>query len=116
MQSVIPALRVVSWERSRAFYVDILGCAVDWEHRFGPDFPVFAQISRGGMTLYLSEHAGDCEVGGLVYLYVEDVDAWHREIIEKGFDTPFPQDQEFGLRDFRVHDPDGNQLDIATRL
>jgi hypothetical protein len=44
-----------------------LGFHIDWEHRFRPNFPVFVQISRDGMVIFLSEHAGDCEVGGLVH-------------------------------------------------
>ena len=32
--STIPVLRIFSVEKARAFYVDYLGFAVDWEHRF----------------------------------------------------------------------------------
>ena len=116
VQNVIPALQISSWNDSRQFYIEGLRFAVDWQHRFESGFPLFIQISRGDLTLYLSEHTGDCEVGGLVYLYVEDVDAWHRQVVANGIDAPPPENQEFGLRDFRVRDCDGNQLNIATRF
>ena len=45
--------------RSRAFYVDRLGFRVDWTHRFEPELPALLQVSRDGMTFYLSEHVMD---------------------------------------------------------
>src|SRR5262249_20789769 len=73
-QRVIPALRMTQYARSKEFYVDKLGFALEWEHRFGPKMPVFCSISREGMQLYLSEHRGDCQVGGLVHFLIESVD------------------------------------------
>ncbi|SDW69723.1 hypothetical protein SAMN05421681_102581 [Lysobacter enzymogenes] len=35
-QTVIPQLRILRADRSLPFYVDGLGFAVDWEHRFEP--------------------------------------------------------------------------------
>lgn len=116
MQRVIPTLRITDWERSRAFYLDRLGFALDWEHRFEPNFPVFCQVSRDGLLLYLSQHAGDCQPGGLVHLYVDDADAWHADFARRGLAAPAPETQPWGNRDFRVNDPDGNQLCICTRV
>jgi hypothetical protein len=33
---------------------------------------------------FLKEHTGDCPVGGLIHLYVPDVDAWFAEFDGKG--------------------------------
>ncbi|UBF28890.1 VOC family protein [Kovacikia minuta CCNUW1] len=117
MQNVYPTLRITDYETSRSFYVDKLGFWIDWEHRFEPHFPVFMQITREGLSLYLSQHQGDCQVGGLVYLYVPNVDSWYHEMTHKGvqIDAP-PTDQPWGDRDIRVVDSDGNQLNICTRL
>lgn len=65
-QRVFPQLRMTSWHRSRAFYVDGLGFKVDWEHRFEPGFPVFTQISRDGLSLFLTEHAAIASPGVLL--------------------------------------------------
>ena len=54
-QTVIPQLRILRADRSLPFYVDGLGFAVDWEHRFEPGFPLFVQITRAGQTLFLVE-------------------------------------------------------------
>lgn len=75
---VVPALRMTNYARSKAFYVDRIGFSVEWEHRFEPHFPVFMSVARDGMRLYLSEHAGDCQVGGLVHFSIPDVDAGGR--------------------------------------
>jgi catechol 2,3-dioxygenase-like lactoylglutathione lyase family enzyme len=116
-QCVMPTLRMTSYEQSKAFYVDGLGFQIDWEHRFKPDFPVFMQVSREGLAFFLSEHTGDCPVGGLVHLYVPDVDAWYAEFQSKGVQVKEPPNQSLqGLRDMTIEDPDGNKLRICTRL
>lgn len=47
---VMPTLRMTDYVRSKQFYVEGLGFQVDWEHRFRPGFPVFAQVSRDGLA------------------------------------------------------------------
>jgi catechol 2,3-dioxygenase-like lactoylglutathione lyase family enzyme len=109
-QRVIPALRITSETRSKAFYLDRLGFSLEWEHRFEPNFPVFLSISRDGMQLYLSEHAGDCQVGGLVHFLIEDVDAWCLEFQGRGVTMTELPNNDLGFRNMTVTDPDGNQL------
>src|SRR3954447_20631402 len=61
----------------------------------GPHFPAFVQVSRDGLTFYLTEPAGDCQ----------------------GVAVGEPPDEGIeGLRSMTVVDPDGNQLRICTRL
>ena len=36
----IPILRLFDEAVARAFYIDFLGFAVDWEHRFKPGLPL----------------------------------------------------------------------------
>jgi glyoxalase superfamily protein len=67
--------------RASFFYSKGLGFHFDREHPFEPDLPVFMQISRDGMTIYLSEHRGDCQPRGLVRSFVTDVDAWYQEVL-----------------------------------
>ena len=88
------ALRITDEARSKAFYVDGLGFRVDWEHRFEPRFPVFMQVSRDGMSIYLTEHTGDCEAGGLVHFYVPDVDAWYAEFLARGVVVKEPPNED----------------------
>ena len=110
IQRVVPALRTTDSARSKSFYVEQLGFRVEWEHRFGAGFPLFLSIARDGMQIYLTEHAGDCQVGGLVHFVIEDVDAWHREFEERGVRATEAPNDDLGFRNMTITDPDGNQL------
>jgi catechol 2,3-dioxygenase-like lactoylglutathione lyase family enzyme len=79
-QYVFPQLRVRDWKRAHQFYVEGLGFQVDWTHQFEAGFPVFAQVSREGRALFLTEHAGDCEPGGAAYIVLDDMDAFYHEV------------------------------------
>lgn len=114
-QRVFPQLRMTNWDRSKQFYVDGLGFHVDWEHRFGPGFPVFTQLTRDGLSLFLTEHAGDCQVGGAAYFVVDDVDALYGEIRGRGIrPSQPPEDTPWQTREMDVIDPDGNRLRFAN--
>lgn len=118
MQKVIPAFRITDYIRSKVFYVEGMGFRIDWEHQYEPHFPVFAQISKDEMTIYLTEHTEDCQVGGLIHFFVPNVDNWYSELKSKKdirIIEPPNEDLE-GLRMMTVLDPDGNQLRICTRL
>jgi catechol 2,3-dioxygenase-like lactoylglutathione lyase family enzyme len=115
-QEVIPTLRITDYRLSRAFYTALLGFRVDWEHCYDPETAVFMQISRAGMLIFLTQHEGDCQVGGLVHFFVPDVDALHAELCRRG--TPVKESPHMGIEGHRMMtlvDPDGNQLRICTR-
>ena len=113
----MPTLRITDYAASKAFYCEGLGFQIDWEHRFKSGFPVFMQVSRDGLAFFLTEHTGDCPVGGLIHLYVPDVDAWFGECQRRGVPVnESPNESLQGLRSMTVVDPDGNKLHICTRL
>lgn len=114
-QTVIPQLRIANAERSLKFYVDGLGFTVDWKHQFEPGYPWFFSITRQGQTVFLSEHAGDCEPGGAVYFAVPDAEGCYEEFASRGIAAVGkPQNTPWGSREFRLKDPDGNQLRFAS--
>ena len=61
---VTPTLRIFDEAKAREFYLGYLGFGVEFEHRFGPDMPLFLCVFRGDCRLYLSEHNGDGTPGG----------------------------------------------------
>lgn len=65
---VVPILRMFDVGKPREFCVDYLGLAVDWELRFSDDAPLYMQVSRGDLVLYLSEHHRDGTPGSAVYV------------------------------------------------
>ena len=109
-QRMIPALRITDYARSKEYYVGKLGFRIMWEHRFEPHFPVFMSIARDGLEIYLTEHSGDCQVGGLVHFVIPDVDAWHAEFKQRGATVAEAPNDDLGFRNMTIRDPDGNQL------
>ena len=115
---VVPTLRIFSLEKAREFYLDFLGCTVDWEHRFTPDAPVYMQVSRGELKLHLSEHHGDGSPGHHVYVYATGVRELHRELTDKNYRYNHPglQEQDWGMLDLQVVDPFNNRITFAEPI
>lgn len=114
----IPILRIFNVEKAKEFYVDFLGFAVDWEHRFDEKAPLYMQISRAGCVLHLSEHHGDCCPGSTVFLRVADVEEYHREITAKsyGFMRPGVEKTFHKSKCMEVIDPFGNRIRFDESL
>lgn len=108
----VPILRIFDVAKAREFYVDFLGFAVDWEHRFETGLPLYMQISRDGLVLHLSEHHGDCSPGAAARIAVSDVDALHKDLSAKAykFARPGIESTPWGTRELSVKDPFGNRL------
>lgn len=64
--STTPILRIFDEAKAREFYVAFLELSVDWEHRFGDNFPLYMQVSKDTCIIHLSEHYGDCSPGSAV--------------------------------------------------
>ncbi|RMI46459.1 glyoxalase superfamily protein [Streptomyces triticirhizae] len=108
VEEAIPILRVREVAAALGWYLR-LGFGLRWEHRFEPGFPVFAEVARGALRLFLSEHEGDARPGGLVYLRLADLDAVAEEF------GVVPRDEPWG-REIELTDPDGNRLRISDAL
>ncbi len=108
----IPITRIFDQEKAKAFYVEYLGMQIDWEHRFGDDFPVYMQVSKGDLVLHLSEHSGDCTPGSKVFVNVKDIDALFAELDAKDYTFCKPQieDAPWGDRCLTVVDPFSNRI------
>ncbi|NPC55679.1 VOC family protein [Caenimonas sp. S4] len=116
-QTVIPQLRITSARDSLPFYLQGLGFVIDWQHQFEPGSPLFLQLTRACQTIFLTEHTGDCQVGGAVYFIVPDVDDCYRDFTARGFaKTAPPADTSWGSREMVIVDPDGNRLRFATHV
>lgn len=105
-------LRIFDTEKARAFYVDFLGFKVDWEHRFGENFPLYLQVSRDGCVLHLTEHHGDCSPGAALRIETEGLTDFHAELVAKDNRNMKPgvEIMPWGSRDMCVIDPFGNRL------
>lgn len=112
MLQTIPLLRIFSEAKAKEFYVDFLGFAVDWEHRFEPRAPLYMQVSRGNCVLHLTEHHGDCCPGSTAFVRMTGIEEFHREISAKGyaFMRPGIELAPWGAKCMEVIDPFGNRI------
>ena len=52
-----------------------------------------------------------------LHLAVDDVDAYHRQLVEGGLDVPeAPEDRPWGLRTFHVKDPNGYEWEFVQEI
>jgi catechol 2,3-dioxygenase-like lactoylglutathione lyase family enzyme len=104
---------VANLDASLAFYTRILG----FKERFR--FGDYAGVEHGEVQIHLSgpHSTNKRQMGqGGVYIFCDDVDAYHAEIVSRGAKPQAPpNDYEYGMRDFAVTDPDGNLLVSARR-
>ncbi len=119
LSRVVPILRMFDVAKTREFYVGYLGFAVDFEHRFDDDAPLFMQVSRNGAVLQLSEHHGDGPPGvHLTILIAAGLDALHAELRAKRYRYMRPGivTTEWGTRDLNVWDPVGNRIGFSEPI
>ncbi len=112
----IPILRIFDEAKAREFYLDFLGFTHDWDHRFAPGMPLYMQVSRGRVILHLSEHHGDASPGATEFIWMEGIEAFHRELLAKRYKNSRPglETVDWGLQ-VEVPDPFGNRLRFAQR-
>ncbi len=117
LSTTTPILRSFDETKAREFYVGFLGFQVDWEHRFGDDFPLYMQVSRDACILHVSEHHGDATPGSTVRIATDDIDAFQQELIAKNYRHSRPDVEEtpWNTREMAIADPFGNGLIFYQR-
>src|SRR5438067_13515384 len=111
LTQAIPLIRIFDEAKAREYYLDFLGFTMEWEHRFEPGLPLYAQIRRGGLVLHLTGHHGDATPGSTVFVRVTDVDGLQRELVANNYANLRPGviDLEWG-RMMELTDPFGNRM------
>jgi uncharacterized glyoxalase superfamily protein PhnB len=111
--TVVPILRIFDERKAREFYVDFLGFKVDFEHRFGDNFPLYLGVSHSGCQLHLSEHHGDGAPGIQIRIETDDVAGLAAVLAAKGYRYAKPGGPEttpWGTLELTISDPFGNRL------
>ncbi len=110
--AAIPILRIFDEAKARAHYLDYLGFTVEFEHRFEPGTPIYMGIARGDCRLNLSEHHGDGTPGAYVRVRVDELEAYHAELVAKPYKYSRPGflDTEWKTREMAIGDGFGNKL------
>lgn len=110
-EQAVPIVRIFDVPKAHEFYLGFLGFTVDWEHRYGDNFPLYTQVSRGGLRLHLSEHAGDATPGGNMVVYMKGIRDLHAELTAKNYRYMKPGLENEGTRlEVTVTDPFNNRI------
>jgi catechol 2,3-dioxygenase-like lactoylglutathione lyase family enzyme len=112
----IPILRIFDDAKAREFYCAFLGFDIVFEHRFGPDMPLYMEVARAGLRLHLSEHHGDATPGSTTFVPMTGVHAFQRELAAKDYRYGRPGVEREPWGDvLQVHDPFGNRIRFCER-
>jgi extradiol dioxygenase family protein len=116
LASPIPILRMHDVAVTKRFYLDYLGCMLDWQDGEG-DRPVYMQVSRGGLVLHLSSHHDDGTPGSAVLVETTGVEALHAELRERNYPFLYPglEPGPGGGRELQVIDPASNRIRFYER-
>ncbi|MDQ3696386.1 MAG: glyoxalase superfamily protein [Chloroflexota bacterium] len=88
-----------------------LGFQLDWEHRFTSLAPLYAQVSRSGLTLHLSEHHGNASPGSTADVTMHGIDAFWSELTARNYPYRKPGIETVNRgRVLTVIDPFSNQV------
>ena len=117
-QTITPVLRILDIAKAKEFYIDWLGFSIDWEHRFGENFPLYFQISKDGIIIHLTEHYGDCIPGSRIRILIKEPDAFHSQLTRKDYRyyKPGIEKMEWGTREMPLRDPFGNHIVFVDDL
>jgi catechol 2,3-dioxygenase-like lactoylglutathione lyase family enzyme len=96
--------------KSLEHYRDVLGFTVSFQYG-NPTF--YACLCRDEVQLHLiaAQQTKRLPGNGAICIFVRDVDAVHADLVKRAANiVKPPQNYDYGMRDFDVLDPDGNQL------
>ena len=110
-EQAVPIVRIFDVAKAHEFYLGFLGFTVDWEHRYGDNFPLYTQVSRAGLRLHLSEHAGDATPGSNMCVFMKGIRELHKELSAKNYRYMKPGLEDEGTRlELHVTDPFNNRI------
>lgn len=109
--SPIPILRSFDKSLAKEFYIEFLSFAENWSHEPDDESPIYMQISKGKCVLHLTEHFGDAAPGMTLRIPVDDLNAFHSELISKRYKNARPglNEMPWGM-EMPISDPFGNRL------
>ena len=113
LQSVMPGFPVRDMDRAVSFYTRELGFHLTFRNG-----AIFSIVCRDAVEVTLSLAPAGRDPGPAhCYVRVTGVDDFHREFRERGVTMTHPlRDEEYGMREFMVTDPDGNTLNFGEPI
>ncbi len=115
--ALIPSLYAPSLAEAVAFYVDTLGFRQTGSYREDDDTEIWAEVALGEARVWFFANALDAHpqpsFSGLIYVFVEDVDALSARLAGKLAFEWGPETQGYGLRELGIKDINGYCLVFA---
>ena len=117
--SIEPFIKSSNIKTSLEFYSDVLDFKVVQAPDPNPEafLSAYTFLEREGSFVHISEHSGDGVFGNVLYIRVKNLDATYQTFLNNGLQvqdkagvTMEPVTQTWGMREFYVADPDGNQI------
>ena len=110
-----PCIAVSNVEKSVAFYASMLGMRKTFENGNPVGF-VIMKKDRAELHLSLRRDK-ESSTHNVAHLKVSDANALYNHLSNSGVRIiKGLRDQQYGLRDFVIADPDGNRIDIGQPL
>jgi uncharacterized glyoxalase superfamily protein PhnB len=107
-EKIMPEFPLADVAAGVAYYRDVLGFSVNYQ------MEGFAVMDRDRARILLITKTGQHKGIASCYVYVADADALHAELTGKGANVEAaPVSRPWGLREFRVFDPEGNILTLG---
>ena len=118
LEQIVPILRIFDITKAKEFYIHYLGFALDWEHRFEPNLPLYMQLSKKNIKIHLSEHHGDCSPGAAIRIEVDEIRDFHRVLLNQNYNYSRPglEKTSWGNEECCVTDPFGNRIIFYKEL
>lgn len=112
IESVSPILSVINLTESLEFYCGTLGFDLAWSWGEPADI---AAVCLDGVEITLTQRAGSKPAGAAhIYLGVSGIDSYYETLASADVTIIVPiGDRPYGMRDFRMADPSGNELSIG---
>ncbi len=105
LEKIMPELPLSNVPAGVAYYRDVLGFTVNYQQ---DDLGV---MDRDDVRLLLIARTEKHSGIGSAYVYVDNADTLHAELLSKGARVQSePISRPWGLREFRVLDPEDNQI------
>lgn len=111
-------LAVQDLERSRRFYIDVLGFTED-----DINAPGWAFLSKDAFHVMLGECPDEVPAAATgnhswyIHAIVDDVDAYYHEVRARGAAIlTAPTDRAYGLREFTLRTPDGHRIMVGQPI
>jgi uncharacterized glyoxalase superfamily protein PhnB len=97
------------------YYERVLGFQTDWIHGSPP---ALASVSRDAVELNLrQQEQGSGRMSSRLYFQIADVDSLFSRVCSCGAQVNGPlADQAYGMRDFSIVDPSGNERGFGQSI